>query len=117
MENMWYLPTKALCSWTRKKSIQRDDMMGILKTVVTAPFRLIGAGVKGTKNLIVPNSNSNSEIEMVMKTPSNPQATEQYFDSIGNSTSYFKNYMIVWRPNTPEKNKQKVLGELRNIGV
>jgi hypothetical protein len=91
--------------------------MGILKTVVTAPFRLIGAGVKGTKNLIIPNNNPNSEIELVMKTPSNPQATEQYFDSLGNSSSYFKNYMIIWKSNTPEKNKQKVLSELKTLGI
>lgn len=91
--------------------------MSFIGKVISAPFRLVGAGVKAGKNAIIPEGNKNSEIELVMKTPNNPQATEQYFDSLGNSSSYFKNYMIIWKPNVPEKNKQKVLSELKNIGI
>lgn len=91
--------------------------MSIIGSIIKAPFKLVGAGVKAGKNAIIPEGNKNSEIELVMKTPNNPQATEQYFDSLGNSSSYFKNYMIIWKPNTSEKSKTKIMNELKNIGI
>ena len=85
--------------------------MGILGSIIKAPFRL---GKKAV-SAIIPEGDS--PIESVAKINGNYEAFRQYYETLGNDVSSFKNYAVVWKKGVGDKQKIKVLSELKELGI
>ena len=92
--------------------------MSILTKIITAPFKVVGWGVKKGKDAIFP-AGDDVPIEAVKKLPTeaNLQAMKDYYQITGNDVTTFGGYAIVWKKNTSDKSKSKTLEELKTLGI
>jgi hypothetical protein len=86
--------------------------MGVMKTVVTAPFKAVGWGAKQVKNAFGYESETNP-IEQVI-TSRHIIPYKYYYESQGQKTDFVNGRLIVWKQGS-DKARKKFLKELSKV--
>lgn len=79
--------------------------------VVGETIKKIAKGIKGGVKTIIPKEET-SPIIATVKTDY-PKVYEYYYE--GHDTSNFKGYTIIWRKGIKDKEKEKVLEDLKKV--
>jgi hypothetical protein len=82
--------------------------VGIIKTVFTSPFKLVGWGAKKIKGAISSGEEENP-IETIIPT-NRPLAYQYYYQ--GQPQDYIGGNLVIWKS---EKQRKKALKELKKV--
>lgn len=83
--------------------------MGLIRSIIIAPFKITKKGIVATKNLVMPN---NEEIPIIAVVKTNYHGAYEYFFEGKADTQRYKDYLIVWKKGTKEDVKKKILKEI-----